>query len=136
MRMMKKRPAAKTKARTMRVRGMTSPTRVMKRAMKVMTAKTIAMGSRVMRTKTITGTGEHKAGKKVGGKSNEKNKSNEKSNHKEEKSDKPKAIRIDLEGIEQRVVAFPVPDGRYGQIMGIPNKALFTSFPIQGQLDG
>jgi tricorn protease len=48
----------------------------------------------------------------------------------------PKPIRIDLEGIEQRVLAFPVPDGRYGQIAGVPNKALFTLFPIQGQLDG
>ncbi len=52
------------------------------------------------------------------------------------KPNKPKPIKIDLDGIERRVIAFPVPDGRYGQILGIPNKALFTSFPIQGQLDG
>ncbi|HXF64343.1 MAG TPA: S41 family peptidase [Caldilineaceae bacterium] len=49
---------------------------------------------------------------------------------------KPQPLQIDLEGIERRVLAFPVPDGRYGQIAGIPNKALFTVFPIQGQLDG
>lgn len=49
---------------------------------------------------------------------------------------KPKLLRIDLEGIERRVIAFPVPDGRYGQIAGIPGKALFTVFPIHGQLDG
>jgi tricorn protease len=49
---------------------------------------------------------------------------------------KPKPVRIDLDGIERRVVAFPVADGRYGQIVGLPNKALFTAFPIQGQLDG
>ena len=54
---------------------------------------------------------------------------------KKEKSDKPKPVKIDLEGIEQRVLAFPVPDGRYGQIVGIPHKALFTAYPIQGQLD-
>lgn len=56
----------------------------------------------------------------------------------EAKDEKPKVkpIKIDLDGIERRVIAFPVPDGRYGQIIGIPNKALFTSIPIQGQLDG
>lgn len=52
------------------------------------------------------------------------------------KENKPKAMRLDLEGIEQRVIAFPVPDGRYGEIVGIPNKALFTTYAIQGQLDG
>ncbi|CAN5681037.1 hypothetical protein BH10CHL1_BH10CHL1_33990 [soil metagenome] len=45
-------------------------------------------------------------------------------------------IRIDLEGIEQRVVAFPVPDGRYGQIAGVAGKALFTTLPVNGILDG
>jgi tricorn protease len=55
---------------------------------------------------------------------------------KKEKSDKPKPMKIDLDGIEQRVLACPVPDGRYGQIAGIPNKALFTVYAIQGQLDG
>ena len=52
------------------------------------------------------------------------------------KDRKPKPVRIDLEGIERRVIAFPVPDGRYGQIMGVRNKALFTVYPIQGTLDG
>lgn len=53
-----------------------------------------------------------------------------------ERGRRPKLLQIDLEGIERRVIAFPVPDGRYGQIAGIPGKALFTVFPIQGQLDG
>lgn len=48
----------------------------------------------------------------------------------------PKPIRIDLEGIERRVIAFPVADARYGQIAGVPHKALFTVFPLHGQLDG
>ncbi len=48
---------------------------------------------------------------------------------------KVKPIRIDVEGIERRVLAFPVPDSRYGQIAGLPNKALFTVLPIHGQLD-
>ncbi len=48
---------------------------------------------------------------------------------------KVKPVRIDLEGIERRVIAFPVPDAKYGQIMGVRNKALFTVFPIHGTLD-
>jgi tricorn protease len=47
----------------------------------------------------------------------------------------PKSIRIDLEGIERRVTPFPVPDARYGQVLGVPGKALFTVFPIEGTLD-
>lgn len=43
-------------------------------------------------------------------------------------------ISIDLEGIADRVVAFPLPVGRYGQIAGIPGKALFTVFPVEGAL--
>lgn len=69
--------------------------------------------------------GAKKAGKVKGGEESKK-----------EETAKTKPVRIDLEGIEQRVVAFPVPDGHYGQIAGVSNKALFTSFSIHGQLDG
>src|SRR5207245_1473329 len=41
----------------------------------------------------------------------------------------PPPVVIDLEGIAERVVAFPVPEGLYGQVAGIQGKALFTSFP-------
>ncbi len=44
----------------------------------------------------------------------------------------PAAVEIDLDGIERRVVPFPVPLGRYGRIQGIRGKALFSSFPIEG----
>ncbi len=44
-------------------------------------------------------------------------------------------LQIDLAGIEQRILPFPVPDGRYGQIAGIPGKALFTALPVEGALD-
>ena len=47
----------------------------------------------------------------------------------EEKKEKREPIAIDLEGISQRVVAFPYPRGRYGQIAGIEGKVIFTSFP-------
>lgn len=51
------------------------------------------------------------------------------------KTRKQKRLRIDLDGIERRVLAFPVPDGRYGQIGGVAGKALFTVLPIEGALD-
>jgi tricorn protease len=48
----------------------------------------------------------------------------------------PRGIRIDLEGIEQRVFAFPVQDARYGQIAGLKDKVIFSEYPIHGSLDG
>ncbi len=50
------------------------------------------------------------------------------------KAEEEKLVEIDFEGIEQRVVAFPYPEGRYSQIAGIQGKALFTSFPIEGSI--
>jgi tricorn protease len=46
----------------------------------------------------------------------------------------PRPVAIDLEGIERRVMAFPVPEGRYGRVVGIKGKALFSSFPIKGAI--
>lgn len=42
---------------------------------------------------------------------------------------------IDLEGIEQRILAFPVAEGRYGQIKGLPDgRVIYTRFPVEGSL--
>jgi tricorn protease len=46
----------------------------------------------------------------------------------------PQIIRIDLEDITDRVLAFPVPAGRYGQIRGLHGKVIFSSYPIEGTL--
>lgn len=47
-----------------------------------------------------------------------------------------KPIEIDLEGIQERVIAFPVPEGLYGRILGIENgKVLYSSFPMEGALE-
>src|SRR5207245_1825112 len=35
-------------------------------------------------------------------------------------------VKIDFDGIARRVVAFPVAEGIYAQIAGIPGKALFS----------
>jgi tricorn protease len=47
----------------------------------------------------------------------------------------PAPVAIDLEGIEDRVVAFPVPEGRYVRVAGAKGRALFLSFPAEGSLD-
>ena len=53
---------------------------------------------------------------------------------KSQDGDEPKPIEINFDGIEHRIVGFPVPEGRYRQIWGIPGKVLFSSVPIQGSL--
>ncbi len=60
--------------------------------------------------------------------------SDERTAHAQETAQSEPAITIDLEGIADRIVAFPLPVGRYRQIAGIPGKALFTVFPIEGAL--
>ncbi|MFQ5613752.1 MAG: S41 family peptidase [Anaerolineae bacterium] len=62
----------------------------------------------------------------------DKDKAKEAEEESEEKAETP--VQIDLDGIAGRVVAFPVPEGRYGQIRGIKGKALFTSYPVEGAL--
>ena len=44
------------------------------------------------------------------------------------------SLHIDFEGIEQRIVGFPVPEGRYRQIWGLKDKVLFSSVPVKGSL--
>ncbi|MGH2344221.1 MAG: S41 family peptidase, partial [Chloroflexota bacterium] len=44
----------------------------------------------------------------------------------------PEVVRIDLEGIQRRVIPFPVPEGRYLRIAGAHGKVLFSSVPVQG----
>ena len=54
--------------------------------------------------------------------------------NKKETSKKPTPIVIDLEGITNRALPFPVPEGKYRSIRGIKGKALFLSFPIEGTI--
>jgi tricorn protease len=44
----------------------------------------------------------------------------------------PPAVEIDREGIGDRLLAFPVPEGRYERIQGIAGKALFSVSPVEG----
>ncbi|MBI2421804.1 MAG: PD40 domain-containing protein [Candidatus Hydrogenedentes bacterium] len=50
------------------------------------------------------------------------------------KKDKDVPVTIHFEGIADRVLAFPCDEGRYGKILGIPGKALFTVYPVEGAL--
>ncbi|MEZ4237523.1 MAG: PDZ domain-containing protein [Myxococcota bacterium] len=45
-------------------------------------------------------------------------------------------VRIDLEGIDLRLVPFPLPEGRYEQIIGVGRgQVLLTRAPLRGALD-
>ncbi len=76
------------------------------------------------RMKDEGGTEDSRASKKEEGKSEEKRESEE------------KPIQIDLDGIETRVVAFPVDEGLYGRVLGLKGgKVLYSRYPIEGALD-
>jgi tricorn protease len=47
----------------------------------------------------------------------------------------PEPTRIELDGIAGRIVAFPVAEGRYGQVMGCGDSVWFTRFPSEGTLE-
>jgi tricorn protease len=44
----------------------------------------------------------------------------------------PKPVVIEFEGIHDRVLAFPVEEGRYQQIAGLPGRVVFTKAPVRG----
>jgi len=49
----------------------------------------------------------------------------------EEDAEKPDPVEIDFEGIEDRILAFPIEEGKYGQIAGLKGRVLFTSYPLE-----
>ncbi|MEK7486594.1 MAG: PDZ domain-containing protein, partial [Planctomycetota bacterium] len=54
---------------------------------------------------------------------------------KKKKRNKTAWVKIDFDGIQDRLLPFPVPEGKYGQILATKNKVLFSSFPVEGSLD-
>ncbi|MGL5082497.1 MAG: S41 family peptidase [Microcoleaceae cyanobacterium] len=50
-------------------------------------------------------------------------------------SEEPTKLEIDLDGIENRIVRFPVPEGIYRQIQGLKGKVLWSSVPVEGSLE-
>ena len=55
---------------------------------------------------------------------------------KAKKEEGEKKLKIDLDGIENRILEFPVPEGSYSTIRGIPGKALYMSQAMQSALGG
>ena len=53
----------------------------------------------------------------------------------EAEADRPAPVEIDLDGLPDRVLAFPVPEGRYRKLAAIHGKVLFSHLPVQGSLD-
>ncbi|GMU51100.1 MAG: tricorn protease [Candidatus Xenobia bacterium] len=53
---------------------------------------------------------------------------------KKRKKDEPEPLPVDLEGIQDRVIALPVTEGIYGRVVGLSDQILFTSFPVEGSL--
>lgn len=47
----------------------------------------------------------------------------------------PSPVVIDLDGIQERVVGFPVPEGIVAQIRPLKGKLLFLTFPVEGALE-
>ena len=46
------------------------------------------------------------------------------------------SVRIDLEDIQNRVVAFPLEEGQYGRVFGLQNnKVAYTIYPLEGLAD-
>jgi tricorn protease len=43
----------------------------------------------------------------------------------------PKPVKIDFDGIEDRILAFPVSEGRYDKIVGVNGRVIFTEFPLR-----
>ncbi|MHC4391428.1 MAG: S41 family peptidase [Planctomycetota bacterium] len=75
-----------------------------------------------------------KGAKRAAGKRAKSKAKNSKSSKKKAKD--PKPIEIDLDGIEDRVLGLPVPDGRYTDIRGLESKVLLVEYPIEGTLQG
>ncbi len=53
---------------------------------------------------------------------------------KKDEKPEPTPVEIDLDGIADRIVAFPVPEGRYAKVLGAKGRVLFSSFPVEGSL--
>ncbi|MEP0910371.1 S41 family peptidase [Leptolyngbya sp. GB1-A1] len=80
----------------------------------------------VMQSKLLNGKEENKTNDK-------KEEEKEKDSEKAEKKIQP--VKVDLEGIDRRILGFPVSEGRYGQIWGVEGKVLFTAYPVTGSLE-
>ena len=54
---------------------------------------------------------------------------------KKEEAKAPVRVEIDLDGIADRVVAFPVPEGIYADLAATKSRVFFSTVPAEGSLD-
>lgn len=53
-----------------------------------------------------------------------------------EKKPEIKPVQIDLDGIQRRILEFPVDEGRYGRVLGLrEGKVLYSLYPVEGALN-
>ncbi len=52
----------------------------------------------------------------------------------EDEAEEEKLVRIDFEGIQDRILAFPVDEGKYGDIAAVKGKVFYTIYPVEGAL--
>jgi tricorn protease len=45
---------------------------------------------------------------------------------------RPERIAIDFDGIHGRIIAFPIEEGNYGDLVAAKGRVLFTKFPVKG----
>lgn len=45
---------------------------------------------------------------------------------------KPSGVEIDFDGIRDRMISFPVDEGRYSQLVATKGKVLYTAYPVRG----
>ena len=64
----------------------------------------------------------------------ERKKEDKKENKKKNKKEDKISVKIDFEGIQDRVIAIPVPERRYQEIGFSENKIFYSFSPIQGSL--
>lgn len=71
----------------------------------------------------------------LSGKENsEKGEKGEDGKKKKKETKKGNWVKIDVDHIFDRILPFPVPEGKYAQIQAVKNKILFTSYPVEGSL--
>jgi tricorn protease len=67
-------------------------------------------------------------------KDDEENEEEEGEKDEEEKEEESKDIKIDFEGIDQRIVGFPIPAGNYSGLVALKDKVIYLSHPaIKGE---
>jgi tricorn protease len=50
----------------------------------------------------------------------------------EEQAEEDKTLNIDLDGIEERIIPFPVEEAIYGQIAAAEDRVFYTVYPVEG----